>query len=234
MKLVVFDIDGTLTLGDGLGTRCFFSAFEIAFGSLGLSRRLDTYRESTDTGIAREALEMALHRAPSDEELARVKQVYLDLLEQEIARAPRAYRPVRGADRIVSMLLDHAQWTVSLATGNWRRAASLKLASASIPIGDPLPPGGFGEDGDSRTAVLRAALVRAAQSAAGTFERVVYIGDQLWDLAAARSAGADFIGVATGGQGRALLDAGAQVLEDFQCVETFLQRMEDPEGNGRR
>jgi len=32
MKLAIFDIDGTLTLGDGLGTRCFFSVFDEVFG----------------------------------------------------------------------------------------------------------------------------------------------------------------------------------------------------------
>lgn len=225
MKLVVFDIDGTLTLGDGLGTRCFFEAFETAFGSFGLSRRLDSYRESTDGGIAREVLETALRRAPTDEEMERVKEAYLQLLAQEIGRTPRAYRPVRGADRAVSTLLDAGEWTVSLATGNWRRAAGLKLASASIPIGDPLPAGGFGEDGETRADVLRTALRRATEQSARTLERVVYVGDQMWDLAAARAAGVEFVGIATGGQRRALQDAGAPVLDDFDCVEVFLERI---------
>ncbi|MBI5506525.1 MAG: HAD family hydrolase [Deltaproteobacteria bacterium] len=227
MKLVAFDIDGTLTLGDGLGTRCFFSAFETAFGTGAISRRLDAYGESTDAGIAREAFRNVIGREPGDEELDRHKRLYLQLLEQEISRLPRAYRQVRGAERTVSLLLEHRQWRVALATGNWRRAASLKLRSASIPLREAELPGGFSEDGESRATVLRAAFARASAGANGEpLERIVYVGDQLWDLAAARAIGAEFIGVASGGQGRELAQAGAAVVEDFEHFEEFLARLE--------
>lgn len=232
VKLVVFDIDGTLTLGDGLGTRCFFSAFEVAFGTRAITPRLDAYRESTDAGIAREAFETALGRAPSDEEIDRHKQAYLRILEQEIARTARAYRPVPGADRAVSRLLDDGQWRVALATGNWRRAAALKLASASIPLCEPQPTGGFAEDGDSRTTVLRAALARARAQVPAAFERVVYVGDQLWDLAAARAAGVAFVGIASAGQRARLEAAGAAAIDDFASFDLFLASLEGGEGAG--
>ena len=227
MKLVIFDIDGTLTLGGGLGTGCFFSALEVAFGTCPIPRRLDAYRESTDAGISREALEIALQRAPSVSELDRHKQVYLHLLEREILRTPGAYRPVPGADRVVSLLLEGGEWMVALATGNWRRAAALKLANASIQLGESELPGGFSEDGDSRVSVLRAALERAGAERQGSdFDRVVDVGDQLWDLAAARAAGVDFVGIGSGEQGRVLENAGAAVIEDFGCFERFLVRLE--------
>lgn len=225
VRLVVFDIDGTLTLGDGLGTRCFFSAFDEAFGVVEIPRRLEAYRESTDVGIAREALSAAWGRPPTEVELDELKAVYLRRLEQEVGRLPGAYRPVPGADRAVARLLAGGDWAVALATGNWRRAAHLKLSSAVIPFGEL--KGGFSEDGDSRAAVLRAALSQAGHEAdPGRFERVVYVGDQPWDLAAATAAGVDFIGVESGRNGRRLAQAGASVIEDFECFESFLALLE--------
>jgi hypothetical protein len=76
VKLAVFDIDGTLTLGDGLGTRCFFGAFDDLFGAA-CDRRLESYTESTDCGIAHEAVVRALGREPAADELERFKAEYL-------------------------------------------------------------------------------------------------------------------------------------------------------------
>ncbi|HYC57665.1 MAG TPA: HAD family hydrolase [Candidatus Binatia bacterium] len=163
MKLVVFDIDGTLTLGDGLGTRCFFDAFQDIFGPCQIDCRLTAYRESTDAGIALEALAMVWGRPATLEHIESFKQAYLTLLENEVTRREQAYRPMPGSrTALIRLARDHG-WTVGLATGNWQKAASIKLASAGIEVGDAV--GAYSEDGHTRAEVLAAAIARAAQSA---------------------------------------------------------------------
>ncbi|MCA1807071.1 MAG: haloacid dehalogenase-like hydrolase [Actinobacteria bacterium] len=220
MRLVVFDIDGTLTLGQGLGTECFFAAFEEAFGVGRADRRLETYAESTDCGIARQAFERALGRAPAAEELEGFKEAYLSRLAREIARHGRAYQPVPGADVVLPLLAARRGWKVAIATGNWRRAARLKLDCAGL-----VPPqvAACSEDGPSRGGVL-AAAVRSAAEAAGApaFECVVYVGDQPWDLRAAREVGAGFVGIGSDARRRRLEQDGASVVDSYLDVERFL------------
>lgn len=193
MKLAVFDIDGTLTLGDGLGTRVYFSALEETFGAGPVDRRLGRYAESTDGGIAEEAAAGLLGRRPRADELRAFQALYLSRLEEEIAAADRAYRPVPGAGDFLSLLGARPGWRVAVATGNWRRAATLKLGCAGLE--SPTVLAGS-EDGASRSEVLAAAIASASALEGGGFESVVYLGDQPWDLDAAARVGVGFLGVA--------------------------------------
>lgn len=225
MKLAVFDIDGTLTLGDGLGTRCFFTAFDEVFGGALADRRLATYAESTDGAIAREAAERALGRAATVAELEAFKGAYLARLETEILAHGSAYQPVPGAERFLPLLASHPDWKVAIATGNWRRAAALKLGTARIPAP---PVAACSEDGATRAAVLAAAVTSSANAARiEAFESVVYVGDQTWDLAAALEVGAGFVGVASHERGRHLEEAGARVVDGYLDPRALVELLEE-------
>jgi phosphoglycolate phosphatase-like HAD superfamily hydrolase len=221
VKLAVFDIDGTLTLGDGLGTRCFFGAFDDVFGTA-CDRRLESYTESTDCGIAHEAALRALGRDPETGELDRFKLEYLARLEREISARQRAYRPLPGAQSILDVVAAEKGWAVAIATGNWRGAATLKLSSAGIA---PPPVAACSEDGGTRCAVLTAAVRDSARIAGvSSFDRVVYVGDQPWDLRAAADCGAAFLGV---GARRALLQKqGARAVDHFDDAGAFVSLLE--------
>jgi phosphoglycolate phosphatase-like HAD superfamily hydrolase len=222
MRLAVFDIDGTLTLGDGLGTRCFFGTFDRLFGSGAADRSLESYLESTDCGIAREAVRKALGRDADADELERFKAAYLELLAREIAGREKPYRPLPGAERIFPVM--HARgWAVAIATGNWRRAAALKLACAGIAEPDVVA---CSEDATSRAGVIEAAT-RLAAKAHRPFERVVYVGDQPWDLRAAADAGVRFVGVGSDARRERLEQHGARVVESYEDEETFLAILDE-------
>ncbi|HEY2773360.1 MAG TPA: HAD family hydrolase [Candidatus Binatia bacterium] len=223
MKLAVFDIDGTLTLGDGLGTRCFFECFDAVFGAGFADRRLDSYVESTDCGIAREAARRALGRHCSDAEFVTFKAAYLESLEAEIGFRDRAYRPIDGADGLMQALASAGGWTVAIATGNWRRAAHLKLACARIEA--PVLAA-FSEDGTTRTEVLARAVAIATQRSGAAFERIVYVGDQPWDLGAARDNGVAFVGVGSGERAARLQGHGATVIAGYRDTARFLSMLE--------
>jgi phosphoglycolate phosphatase-like HAD superfamily hydrolase len=224
MKLAVFDIDGTLTLGDGLGTRCFFGTFDAMYGDGVADRRLDSYAESTDCGIAREAARRALGREPGNEEFERFKAAYLDLLAREIAERDEPYRPLPGASSILRAIASRDGWHVAIATGNWRRAASLKLDCARIGTPEILA---CSEDGPSRAAVLAAAIRSATISSGGAgFDRVVYVGDQPWDLRAARETGTGFVGVGSGERKSRLEREGALVIESYLDEELVFSMLE--------
>lgn len=225
MKLAVFDIDGTLTLGDGMGTRCFFEAFGQVFGAGRVDARLDGYAESTDCGIAREAAARVLGRAAAAHEIGSFKSTYLASLEEGVRRRAGVYRPVPGADLFLPMLSATPGWTVAIATGNWRRAAALKLDCARIA---PPVVTACSEDGPTRPAVLASAVLAASRAGGGMeFERVVYVGDQPWDLRAARETGAAFVGVGSDERGYRLAAEGVSVAESYLDAARFLALLEE-------
>ncbi len=230
MKLAIFDIDGTLTLGDRLGTRLFFRAFAEVYGLEEVDRRLSGYAHSTDSGIAREVLERAWRRDPLAGEIETVKSHYLDLLARALEKNPGAYRQVAGASAALTGVGSERGWKVALASGNWRRAGMMKLESAGIAAGDHV--GAFAEDGLSRAEVVSMAVQRALREAGGrSFGKVVYIGDRNWDVETAVQLGIDFLGVASGGRRDELKDGGAcSLVSDYDDYGGFFAALRDATG----
>ena len=82
------------------------------------------------------------------------------------------------------------------------------------------------EDGDSRAAVLGAAI-RLAATRAGveSFDAVVYVGDQPWDLEAALQAGAGFVGIDARAPEGHLRRIGARVVDDYLDHPRFVREL---------
>jgi phosphoglycolate phosphatase-like HAD superfamily hydrolase len=89
------------------------------------------------------------------------------------------------------------------------------LNSAGFEIG-PIPLGSA-DDGDTREKILKSSLHKAkAVYQAPEFDKIVYVGDWIWDVRAAKALGWKFIGIAQGEEAKALREAGAEtILPDF-------------------
>src|SRR3989442_1637634 len=135
MKLVLFDIDGTLLWTDGAGRRAIHGALLAEAGTAG---PIVTYRfdGKTDPQIVRELLTLAGHRDAEDE--ARIQAVcrrYLGLLAAELAKPAQATRLMAGVAELLAALEPHEQAgraLVGLLTGNLEAGAALKLRSAGL------------------------------------------------------------------------------------------------------
>lgn len=202
MRLVLFDIDGTLLLTDGAGRRAIQRALLEQAGTAG---PIDAHRfdGKTDPQIVRELLSLAGH--PGAEDPARIAAVcerYLDLLEDELARPGQRTRLLAGVPELLAALTGpetDRRALVGLLTGNLERGATLKLRSAGV---DParFAVGAYGSDAPHRPLLPAIARQRAEASCGHAIPGadVVIIGDTPDDVAAARGIGARTIGVATG------------------------------------
>lgn len=221
MKLVVFDIDGTLTQGTSHFETCFLRAVRLEFGVDGLSPRLRDYPLASDSGILRHILISRLGREVSPVHLDRFKARYLDLLVAQMTEA----REVAGARVAMDRLGAEAGWKLALATGNWHDAGRAKMKASGLD-GASLPLAGA-EDAESREAILRTAILRAqVQYGQERFERVVYVGDGPWDVEAARELEIPFVGL-EGKYGAELRRMGAShVLPDFSDFDLLSDALE--------
>ena len=84
----------------------------------------------------------------------------------------------------------------------------------------------FAEAGPAREMIVEAAISKAGAKYGTDFQKIVLVGDAIWDVRTARQLGLPFVGVGSG-EGAALLrNAGANaVLENFlnyeYCTECF-------------
>lgn len=197
MRLVLFDIDGTLLNAHGAGKRSVTRALEEVFGTAG---PVATHRfgGKTDPQICRELLHLAgVSAAAITSKLPRVLERYLGHLEAEL-RLPGAVEVLPGVVELLDRLAADPTVTLGLLTGNVREGAKLKLGVPGLE--GYFPFGAFGSDDADRTALPRVAYQRAQQHTGHRFEgeQIVIVGDTPADVTCGRSIGARALAVATG------------------------------------
>lgn len=229
MKLLLFDIDGTLLSTDGAGRRAIHRALVDRAGTPGVlpGFRLDG---KTDPQIVRELLAQGGHRTPDDRALVEdICARYVANLTEELNRPGYVTRALPGVVALLEALgSSEAAGTVmvGLLTGNVAGGAALKLRAAGIPP-ERFTVGAFGLDGHHRPDLPPVALARASAKAGRPVSGADtwIIGDTPADVACGRPVGARALAVATGSYGVRDLEAtGADlVFPDLADTRAVLQ-----------
>lgn len=221
MRLVIFDIDGTLTATMKADEECFVRALAEVCGFGDVDTDWSRYKHATDSGIFHEIHEIRTGRAPSATEVSRFRQHFVGLLAQTSSESP--FPTVKGAPRLLSRLASSAGYRVAFATGAWRDSASLKMASAGMCYENY--PSASADDALDRESIIGLSTQRAAERY-GRFGSTVYVGDGVWDARACCSIGIPFIGIATGSRATRLSAEGAVcVFPDYSDADLFLSSM---------
>jgi phosphoglycolate phosphatase-like HAD superfamily hydrolase len=226
MKLLLFDLDGTLVSTGGAGLR----ALDRAFHSLhGIARAMQGISPAgkTDPSIIREVFQTKLQRSPEKGEVRAVCESYLNCLSEEMARR-NGYRVMKGVAALLENLARRSDVILALGTGNLEPGARIKLAPSGL--NDYFPFGGFGSDAEERAEVLRAGVRRARERTGRSFagEDVLVIGDTILDVRAGKAIGAFTVAVACGhGKSGELQAAGPDVfMRSFEETEALLRELD--------
>ncbi len=195
MRVVLFDVDGTLIDNGGAGGRALRRALADQYG---LPDGTDGVRfdGKTDPQIVREILSWrGKNGLFSTEELPTFFSFYLSFLQEELSEGD-GFRVLPGARELVGVLDRREDFLVGLATGNIREGAQLKLERAGL---NPFFPfGGFASDSEDRTELTRIAVERAHARTEDPVERIFVIGDTPRDIVHGKEAGATTVAVASG------------------------------------
>ena len=145
MKLVLFDIDGTLISDGGSSREAFSIALEEIYGYRGDVRRFD-FSGRTDPQIAHMVLSDAgLSERQIDAEMPRLWERYIEEMER---RAVTRSRELPGVRALLEALQSNARVVLGLLTGNIERGARLKLAGPGF--NEFFSFGAFGSDSPRR------------------------------------------------------------------------------------
>lgn len=214
MNLILFDVDGTLLDSSGVHTVGMMKLLDEMFGIQIEGIEWGEFEHVTDTFVISELFRRHLGRDPKEEELLGYREAYVGQLEKLQSQNPESFREIQGARAMMRSLESLNDWVPALATGGAASAALRKLGWAGFDVENL--PGGFAEDGVSREEIIQAAIRKSlARHPVESFERIISVGDGLWDLAAARSLGLEFIAIASRGNREELEAAGADRCFDF-------------------
>lgn len=225
VRLVLFDIDGTLLSNDGAGRRAIHAALVEVFGTTGpAGHRFDG---KTDPQIVRELMGLAgFESAAIEERMERLLQSYVLRLREELASSNHHPCVYPGVRELVDALDAREDVALGLLTGNLVEGARAKLESVGL---DParFVVGAFGSDHADRPELPEIARTRFAARFGRPIpgEQLVIIGDTPSDVTCGRGVGARAIGVATGSYSVDELQAhGAHaVFDDLADTEAVLR-----------
>ena len=216
---IIFDVDGVLLELTAAEEDAFFWAFEKLHRLTGLSRDWDSYRIRNDEDIINEILMTHLGRSPTQAEHKAVIDTYLAHLTQDIGARRLTPVQIDGASQLLASLNGKAR--LGVATANLIEAAGARLAACGL--WEPLKVHAFGANGGGAKLDI---LARALQRLALPPERVVFIGDNLNDVAAGLGNGVHFIGFSVDeDKCRRLAAAGAQRIRNHR--RDTLKHIED-------
>lgn len=225
-NIAIFDIDGTLAQSLEVDDAVIAETFKITFGIEAIVDDWSAYEHSTDSFIFPKVLETHFGRPPREDELARVKEMYFDLLEKASAEDHPWCKAMPGAQELLDHLNDHDDWAVGIATGSLGGAAVIKLREAELNIENI--PLSTADDALSRSGIIQTTLEKAKKAhGVSQFAREIYVGDGVWDLRAARNLGFCHLGRQVGTLADALYAEGARDVvphfEDTAAIMTLLE-----------
>jgi phosphoglycolate phosphatase len=229
VKLLLFDVDGTLVLTGGAGVRAMNRAFHEVWGVADAFRQV-RMAGGTDPRLLDEALALSGLTA-RDGQVATFERTYLRLLAEEILRPPasaaasdphhhmrRWHGPLPGVRALLDALASRDDVFLALLTGNYSKGAEIKLSH--FDLWRQFRCGAFGEDAADRPSLVPVAVARARAIGCPPVapRDVVIMGDTIRDVECARVNGTACVAVATGGDtGDTLRAAGAdEVFETFE------------------
>jgi phosphoglycolate phosphatase-like HAD superfamily hydrolase len=196
IRLVLFDIDGTLVLTGGAGTQAFAKTFATEFNLHHGSERMK-FAGRTDVSLVREFFK--IHGL--DESPAHFRQFfarYVFWLDHVVAQStggvcPGVFELIRDLEALPNPPM------LGLLTGNIQLGAEIKLRR--FGLWDKFVMGGFADDHEDRNHIAVAALERGRRVLGNDLQpqEIIVIGDTPFDVRCGKFIGAKTLAVATGG-----------------------------------
>lgn len=197
IKLVLFDIDGTILWSDGAGRRAMTDALTTVFGGAGPTDY--HYDGKTDPQIVRDLMLASGHSDETiDQRIDPLMAHYLGGLERELAGGTRAH-VFDGVRELLDLLEARGDIVLGLLTGNLRAGAEIKLRAAGIDI-SRFKVCAFGSDHHVRGELPGLAQQRAKEELGLDIpgDHIYVIGDTPADITCGQAIGVRAIAVATG------------------------------------
>jgi len=229
MRLILFDLDGTLLSSGGIGRRSTRLALESVFGTSG---NLDEFYPGgrTQEAIFVDTLaDAGIGLDQFHDKRDELYQTFLDNFQGILDQGDYQINTLPGAIQLIEYLNSKENFVLGLVTGNHTEAARLKMLNAGLDPNVYLA-GAYGEESANRPDLVPLAKDRAETITGKEFPEyyTIVVGDTTRDVLSAKSVNATSFVVTTGTDERELLESVNpdsifdnlhQVLERFEFLE---------------
>ncbi len=196
IRLVLFDIDGTLIRSGGAGVHAFGEAFTEVFQAPQATAAMK-FAGRTDFSLAREGMK-ALDMDPKPEDFTRFFSSYTTFLRERLKDRPGSV--CVGVQEFLAGLRQlRNPPLLGLLTGNIRLGAELKLRHYGL--WEHFVFGAYADDHEDRNLIAKKAHERGREHLGPSLSgrEILVIGDTPHDVTCGRAIGARVLAVATGG-----------------------------------
>ncbi|MBN2068358.1 MAG: HAD hydrolase-like protein [Opitutales bacterium] len=222
--LLLWDIDGTLLRGNGIGTIAFNRAtkelFQCEIDWSGIS-----FAGSTDGIIVQQILERC-GVADTPEHQYRLEMYYTHYFASLVT--DHNFTVFSGVHEVLNRAGHDSRYFQALLTGNFEAAAWMKVCRNGM--GGFFSCGAFGGETRDRSDIARRAVERVAQRTGVRFpaEKTIVIGDTIHDVRCGKAINAHTLCVTTGQFSREELEASGadMVIEDLSDADRFFEAVE--------
>lgn len=223
MKLIIFDIDGTLTDTKKVDDKCFVKAFKETFDIEITALDWSISKNVTDWGLTEEVFESVYKRKPTKVEYNKMIVNFTKLLENERDNDPNQFNEITGSVAFYHYIKNETNWEVGIATGSWEKSALIKLESIGIDM-----DGIAFSNSDhfiSREGITQHTIDQVQRHHKIEIKDIVYFGDGVWDYTTCKNLGIRFIGIDILNDEK-LKKIGAKIVfQDYCDKETILKEI---------
>ena len=197
MKLLLFDIDGTLLISNGAGRRAMNKSLTKVMGIDTITLKGIDFGGRTDQQII---FDILVANGMNDSEAEEALPDAIDAYERAFTEAFQNgfFTALEGAVNLVKALAEYDHLQLALLTGNIKNTAYLKVGA--IGLEDYFPFGAFGSDHADRGKLPQLAVDRARAFNGNEYKEkdIVIIGDTKHDILCGKPLNVMSIAVATG------------------------------------
>jgi len=200
MKLIIFDIDGTLANTKLVDDNCFIAAFDKVFGIDIKEQNWSELQNVTDWGITEEIIKNELNRLPTQKEYNQMLEEQVRFLEIENEKDSSQFTEVEGAIAFFNHLNSLPEYKIGIATGAWEKSALIKLSAIGLNINGIA----FSNSNRHKTreAITNDVISQLSINKNYAKEDIVYFGDGEWDFVTCNNLGIKFIGIDINNDGK--------------------------------
>jgi len=221
--LIIFDIDGTLLYSNKIDSQCFAVAYKTVFGKTFPTIDWREFPHVTDDTIFKTAFKAHHNRWPEPAEEETFRDHFVALIEEKRKTNPTEFKEVPGSKNTIDQLLKDDQYLVGIGTGGWEKPANVKLKHLHINTQNVYMS--CADNQPTREAILEKAIA-AAKATNDSIERIVYVGDAIWDVQTTRNMQLNFLGIRRAGDHEVLAEAGAKnIITDYSDYNYFLDQI---------
>lgn len=221
MILIIFDVDGTLVFSEKRDSQSFADTYQAVYGRPFPTIDWRKYPHVSDTTIFKTVIQEHFDRIPDEAEEESFRQKFVANITENRKRTPTEFKEVPFAKQTIDKLLTDDRFVIGVATGGWKAPAIVKLDFVNIPSDQLIITGADGKV--TRDDITKETIERATKQY-GEFERIVYVGDAIWDVTTTKNMGLPLIGIRRKGDTGFLESKGVDlVLKDYEDYDAFVE-----------